>query len=553
MKYALVLPSGFLCRMQRYLFDPNGHEYSCYICAGAAQQGQRVKLLGRRLILPDKKLDYEFTSSASCKPNLFFLETVLFDAPKENDLIRTNLSIIDIHSHPFSHGDHVAFSSTDDEWQRGSAEYFFKVRKYQGFYCYLVFGSGGAFDGRVWYLDERNDKLTYRSLDEIIVLDYPYRRWMNVNRKTTARLSSASTHMLDRQILAFGKEGQIMLSGITAVIVGVGGLGSILAEGLARLGVSRFILVDMDDAEISNLNRFMGMTFSDAKSQISKVAIIMREILNINPNAEVEPIHDSVLKPEVLQRIKMADIVVLSTDNLRSRACTHELCLQYGIPLFSTGTVINADPKTGRIQDLVGEYQVVIPGQDGGCLYCTQTLDSREVSYLLSATEVQQEGQARGYVNLPGFHQPAVRPLNGAVADMALSEIHNYFCGFKEEMIEGMIYDQKRNLLHRREFCRKTFDQNINGEWVEGWVRPGEIQLTINGQEYCHETWDRNFPGPEEITAPGQPCSDFPQNILQTLLCPLIRRNWDDKKNCPHCGEKGIVGRGDNEPMTDYS
>jgi len=547
MKTSVVLPAGYFSRMHNYLFDGSRNEYGCYLFCGVAGSKNRFKLLGRRLELPDKGQDYELNTPVACKPNLHFINNVLFEAPRENDLIRKNLSIVDIHSHPFAGGETVGFSSTDDQWQKESVEYFFNIRKYTGYHCFIVFGEK-SFCGRVWYRNKRRNGFRYYPLDEIVILDYPYRKWETCKKKRRIFLSKAQTTMLDRQILAFGKEGQKVMSNITAGIVGVGGIGSIAAEGLARLGVSRFVLVDHDHAEITNLNRFLGMTHADALSGMLKTAISTREIRAINPRAKVASVNTTVYESKALEKLKMVDFIVLGTDNLLSRAFTNEFCLQYCIPLFSVGTIINADPGTGRLQDIFGEYQVVIPGIRSCCLNCSGAVDYHEVSYLLSSREVREEGEARGYINLPGFNQPAVLPLNGAMTQMAMSEIHNYFCGFKEALMEGFGYDQKRNRLYPKYFLNKVLDECVDGAFLEGFVRDEGVELRIDGAGpfSVHKEKDINILCEEKKLNYTQAAAVL--DYIETRREDAIR-----KESCPFCGKQGIIGRGNNEPLTDYT
>ena len=49
-------------------------------------------------------------------------------------------------------------------------------------------------------------------------------------------------------------------------MIGTGGLGSIVIEGLARLGFVAINIVEPDYAEVTNLNRVVGMRFNDAVS-----------------------------------------------------------------------------------------------------------------------------------------------------------------------------------------------------------------------------------------------------------------------------------------------
>lgn len=545
MKTNVVLPSGYFNRIREYLFDGSENEFACFLFSGISRAKNRLNLLGRNLVLPDKEQDYDTNTPVSCKPNLYFIDTVLFDAPRENDLIKHNLSIVDFHSHPFSKGSHTGFSGTDDIWQKEAVDYFFNVRKYKGYYCFIVLGEN-SFSGRVWYMDRRTREFRYWNLDDITILDFPYKKWTASASKKRNSLSKIQSEMLNRQILAFGSEGQKVMSEATAGIVGVGGIGSIAAEGLVRLGVNNFILVDHDTAEISNLNRFVGMSYADALSGIPKVNISAREILSINPSAKVKAVKKEVFDPEAYEKLKNADFIILGTDNLLSRAFVNEFCLQYCIPFFSAGTIINAD-QDGMVQDIFSEFYSIIPGRNFCCLNCTGAVDFHEVSYLLSSEEVREEGKNRGYVNIPDFHQPAVRPLNGVITEMVLSEIHNWFCGFKEELSEGLSYDQKRNQVRQKRFLHGRIDENVDGIIIEAVSEEKEIQIKINGE------------GPysvkEEKDAEDIKNQHNLNNVQEAAILSFFEKNlenYEKKARCPYCGNQGIIGRGNNEPLTDY-
>ena len=72
----------------------------------------------------------------------------------------------------------------------------------------------------------------------------------------------------DRQIRMFGKVGQTLLAKCRVAIIGLGGVGSLVAENLSRLGVGEFCLIDDDHVEESNLSRTFGATISDAREGI---------------------------------------------------------------------------------------------------------------------------------------------------------------------------------------------------------------------------------------------------------------------------------------------
>lgn len=548
MRTEVVFQGGWLKQIWDYLFDGSEQEYSCYIFAGLTQKRGLKRLLGRRLCFPDKGSDYEMQSRMSCKPSLWYMDNVVYEMPRDKDLIQHNLSIVDIHCHPFVTNGDVSFSSTDWQWQRDTVDHFYNIRGYSGFICFIVFGQK-SYEGVVWSWPKGRKEPVCWPLQHIICLDYPYLKWENPKQKRKSRLNSRYKAMCDRQIIAFGQEGQETMGRLTAGIVGVGGIGTIAAESLARLGVKNFVLVDHDQAEVSNLNRYSCLGYADAVLNMSKTDIMAREIINISPEAKVEPVAETVFSQKAWEALKMVDFIVLGTDTLLSRAYVNEFCLQYLIPLFSIGSVINVNIDNGQILDLSGEYISVIPGRNSCCFNCTNALDYHQVSYLLSDPEVLQEGMDRGYVNIPGFNQPAVRALNAVITEMAISEIHNYFCGFKEELVEGLRLDQKRNRVIKQHYLYPRLDENIENTFIEAEVNNQGVRLVINGverivdlekQDALNEVMQRFV------------LSDSQKSIIEQYIQNL-ENNRQKKTTCPYCGEQGILGKGENEPLTDYA
>lgn len=551
MKTSVVLPAGWFNSIKAYLFDGSENEFCCYLFCGVVRSPGRIKLTGRSFSLPDKPEDYFISKGAACKPSDYYTDNILWERPKESDLIRQNLSIVDIHSHPFAKGSSVSFSSDDDNWQQESVKQFFELRNFTGFYCFIVMGEN-CYDGRVWHWDKKKDKAVSRPLSEIVILDYPYKKWQNPSKIRKSALTAAQHAVFDRQIRAFGKEGQEVMAGLTAGIAGVGGIGSIAAESLARLGINNFLLVDYDRAEISNLNRFLGMTRFDAEANVHKTFISAREIKQIRPGANVKRINTPVQAKKAVNQLKVCDFIILGTDNLISRAFINDFCLQYCIPLFSLGTVINLFQKDQEaqagIQDIFGEYFAMIPGDMTCCLKCAGLIDYRQISYLLSTDDVSSEGKNRGYIDVEDITQPAVRALNGAMTEMVMSEVHNYFCGFKESFDEGFGYDQKKNIIHRRSFLNPVLDTQVNGCFIECRnAGRGFARILVNGEASWRIDLSLDYRTQLDKTELGKEEKSVVENYLYTLQAAI-----ENKRNCTLCCQKGKLGLGENEPMIEY-
>lgn len=93
-------------------------------------------------------------------------------------------------------------------------------------------------------------------------------------------------NQFSRTELLIGKEAIEKLKNSTIAIFGVGGVGSYVAEGLARSGVGKFVLFDDDKVCLTNINRQLIATRKTIGKK--KVDVMKERILDINPHAEVE-------------------------------------------------------------------------------------------------------------------------------------------------------------------------------------------------------------------------------------------------------------------------
>ena len=100
---------------------------------------------------------------------------------------------------------------------------------------------------------------------------------------------------------------QLKLHKANTIILGVGGGGSCIAEIFARTGIGNITLVDFDKYEDSNKNRQIGAL--DSTLGISKVEIMSKRIIDINPNCNVITIYDSINKNNYIDLLKDKDII----------------------------------------------------------------------------------------------------------------------------------------------------------------------------------------------------------------------------------------------------
>ena len=216
----------------------------------------------------------------------------------------------------------------------------------------------------------------------------------------------------DRSVRAFGALGQSTLSRLTVGIVGLGGLGSIVAEQLAHLGVGGFVLLDPDLIEETNLNRVVGSTHEAIG--MPKVQIAARMIRRICEDAQVHSISGDIMCEPDARPLLGVDFIFGCTDLHGSRTVINQIAYQYLIPTIDLGVRVQA--RHSKIMGMAGRVQMLAPGL--ACLVCSNLLDPEEVRRDFLSPEARQRDP---YISGAVEPQPAVISLNGSVASLGVT------------------------------------------------------------------------------------------------------------------------------------
>jgi len=164
----------------------------------------------------------------------------------------------------------------------------------------------------------------------------------------------------ERQItfLGLGIDGQKKLAASSALVIGVGGLGSWSAELLARAGVGHLRLVDGDVVELNNLHRQGLYSEDDVNSGRPKTQAAARRLKKINSSIRVEAIVDRVTAGNIEGLSAGIDLIVDGTDNFQTRFIINDFCVKHGRSWVFAG-VIGSE----------AQVMAVIPGKTA-CLRC---------------------------------------------------------------------------------------------------------------------------------------------------------------------------------------
>jgi molybdopterin-synthase adenylyltransferase len=184
--------------------------------------------------------------------------------------------------------------------------------------------------------------------------------WCIHLRRTPGELSVDAAERYIRQIRfpEIGAEGQAAIGRATAVVVGLGALGSVIADLLARAGVGTLRLVDRDVVEWSNLQRQTLYTEADAAAGTPKAVAAAAALKGVNGSIRIEPHLIHLDHSSIETVLRHAAVLIDGTDNFETRYLINDACVKAGAPWVNGGCV-----------GAHGMARVILPGETP-CLRC---------------------------------------------------------------------------------------------------------------------------------------------------------------------------------------
>jgi len=226
------------------------------------------------------------------------------------------------------------------------------------------------------------------------------------------------TDRFDRSIRFFGREGQEKLAACRAAVVGVGGLGTHVVQQLAHLGVGALVLIDSEDLDTTNLNRYVGTRHDDRIPGTPKVDIGERTVAGIDPTIRIRKVRDSLVSIDAYDGLIGSDCIFGCLDSEGARLVLNELCSAYARPYID----LASDILPGNPPSYGGRACTNWDGE--GCLVCWGVLDIAEAQRELEDPEARKNRQAIYGVDRADLEEagPSVVSVNGVVASLGVTE-----------------------------------------------------------------------------------------------------------------------------------
>ena len=378
-------------------------EAGAFALAGVSESDNEVDVLVRRVVKVPKELmliqnEYHLEVSPQAINGLAALCEI------------NKLGAIICHSHP---GGGLNYSPSDDHGESRLANTLQNFIPSNAPVASLLFTSD-AVTGRIWF----KGSLHAVMFDEILVIGHNIHR---IKIKNHITIKKSALELYDRQVRAFGKEGQEAISQTKVGIVGVGGTGSPIAEQLVRLGVSDIVLIDPDKFSPTNLTRVYG-TFSGSikRSKLKsehKVYLLASHLKKINPSIQIQAINQSVVLDKAARALLDRDIIFLCTDEHWGRSIVNQIAYQYLIPTINLGVRVTSE--NGLISHAVGVVDVL--RSDKPCLWCKQFLRSERINAESLPSNERKKLLQEGYVDDIDTPAPSVISFTSSIASQAVT------------------------------------------------------------------------------------------------------------------------------------
>lgn len=198
-----------------------------------------------------------------------------------------------------------------------------------------------------------------------------------------------------------GKAGQRAIEQSVLGIVGLGGGGGHVAQQLAHVGFSDFLIYDGDVADESNLNRLVIATEADVANATPKTEAARARILGVNSRASVRAFNCRWQDAPAM--LRTCDLIFGCVDSFAERRELEACCRRYLIPYLDIGMDLHQVGEEPPI--MAGQILLSMPG--GPCMFCLGFLTEEKLS-----REAAQYGAAGG--------RPQVVWPNGVLASTAV-------------------------------------------------------------------------------------------------------------------------------------
>ncbi|MEZ5196419.1 MAG: ThiF family adenylyltransferase [Bacteroidales bacterium] len=305
--------------MKRHLIRSDGQEDLCFALCHLSNGEHRITGLINEVIYPEE-------GDRNIHGNVSF-NSQYFDKVTQRALLE-NKGIVFIHSHPFPGWQNMSFDDFKAEEEMSPRVKVISDIPLIG----MTVGSNGDWSARFWIKTKPKE---YKPIwcESVRVVGRNISITFNENYYKTVNFGEE----ISRTISAWGNNKQKIISRLKIGIVGIGSVGSHIAEAVMRTGFQEIKLIDFDIIERKNLDRLPGISSKDIGYLKTDIFAQNLEELKLFPFQCVNSIPYSVFESNGIKAALDCDILFCCVDKPRARFVLN--CIAYSslIPVIDGG------------------------------------------------------------------------------------------------------------------------------------------------------------------------------------------------------------------------
>lgn len=426
----VIFPAAQYRTLTKHLFPGDFEEHGAALGAGLAMTQGGPRLLVRDIWLAEDGSDHRLGDQGHLTLGAAFIHRCVTRCRDQR------LVYLSVHNHGGQGS--VAFSRVD--WASHERGYGALLDIAEGMPVGALVLAQGAAEVDLWNPDGSRG-----ALKQTRVLGPGVER-LYANAGVRASVEGDSERVPEnyaRQALFLGPSGQALFRRAKVAVVGLGGVGSLISEYLARLGVGSLVLIDPDRLEASNISRVVGARSTDLTADPQactlKVDIAERIAREAQPEIQIEKIPGDFAREGVARRVLDCDYIFLAADSMRARLVFNAIVHQYYVPGVQVGTKIRLDADGDRIEAAYSVVRRVRPGE--GCLLCNELIDPTQLAMEWKTFEERREQHYGLYIS-----NPSVITFNAVGAAHAVNDFLLALTGIRTA--ERSLYERYDHLTH---------------------------------------------------------------------------------------------------------
>jgi molybdopterin/thiamine biosynthesis adenylyltransferase len=350
--YSVVIGESINTQLLDHIIRDDGQEDLLFATYSPSSGNNRLTGIITSVILPNEG-DRLVHGNVEFYPQYFERALKLATERKEG--------LVFIHSHPYPGWQRMSEPDVEAETRISPAVFGATGMPLIG----MTAGSDGTWSARFWVKNANMRRSYIRQwCSSVRVVGSSLR--IHFNNNILKPRFDAEKQL--RTISAWGRQTQEDLSRLRVGVVGLGSVGSIVAEILARTGFSYFTLIDFDGVEKKNLDRTLGIYNENIGE--AKVKVIAESIRKsaTSPNVQIQKCEYSVCEEQGYKEALDCDLIFSCVDRPWPRQILNFISYAHMIPVIDGGIKVRTNKTNTR---LVGsDWRAHTVGPNKVCLEC---------------------------------------------------------------------------------------------------------------------------------------------------------------------------------------